>query len=147
MFRGDGNHSRFEGSGVDFAFLAGGATLDILLNVLFHFRPPEVSLGKGIGICNSWVSGGQIIVEKLNYSPLQIIVTGNDRPGSLPPVSILVYELVGICPSLDQWLSTVVDLVSHYFVMDRLVVGDIVFIFGKSLPFFWVVGVCPFSSS
>ena len=98
-------------------------------------------------IGNSWVSGGRVIVEKLNYPPLQIVVTSNDGPGSLPPVSILVYELVGICPSLDQWLSTVVDLVSHYFVMDRLVIGDIVFILGKSLPFFWVVGVRPFSSS
>ena len=93
------------------------------------------------------MSGSQIIVEKLNYPPLQIIVTGNDGPGSLPPVSVLVYELVGICPLLDQWLSTVVDLVSHYSVVDRLVISDVVFISGKSLPFFWVVGVCPFSSS
>ena len=96
MFRGDGNHSGFKGSSVDFAFLTGGATLDILLDVLSHAGPPEVSLGKGIGIGNSWVSGGQIIVEKLNYPPLQIVVTGNDRPGSLPPVSILMNELVGI---------------------------------------------------
>ena len=50
MFRGDRNHSRFKGSSVDFAFLANGAALDILLNVLFHAGPPEVSLGKGIGI-------------------------------------------------------------------------------------------------
>ena len=96
VFRGDGNHSGFKGSRVDFAFLANGATLDILLNVLFHVGPPEVSLGKGIGIGNSRVSGGRIIVEKLNYPPLQIVVTGNDGPGSLPPVSVLMYELVGI---------------------------------------------------
>ena len=69
-------------------------------------------------------------MEKLNYPPLQIVVPGNDGLGPLPPVSVLMYELVGICPSLDQWLSTVVDLVSHYFVMNRLVIGDIVFIFG-----------------
>ena len=50
MFRGDGNHSRFKGSSVDFAFLADSAALDILFNVLFHTGPPEVSLGKGIGI-------------------------------------------------------------------------------------------------
>ena len=111
MFRGDRNHGGFEGSSVDFAFLADGTTFDILINVLFHVGPPEVSLGKGVGICNSWVSGGQIVVEKLNYPPLQIVVTGNDQLGSLPPVSILVYELVGICPSLDQWLSAVIDLV------------------------------------
>ena len=86
-------------------------------------------------------------MEKSNYLPLQIVVTGNNGPGPLPPVSVLVYELVGICPLLDQWLSTVVDLVGHYSVMDRLVIGDIVFIFGKSLPFFWVVGVCPLSPS
>ena len=86
-------------------------------------------------------------MEKLNYPPLQIVVTGNDGPGSLPPVSVLMYELVGICPLLDQWLSTVVDLVSHYSVMDRLVTGDVVFILGKSLPFFWVVGICSLSSS
>ena len=70
MFRGDGNHCRFKGSSVDFAFLAGGATLDILFNVLFHVGPPEVLLGEGIGIGNSWVSSGWIIVEKSNYSPL-----------------------------------------------------------------------------
>ena len=96
MFGGNRNHSRLERSGVDFAFLADGATLDILLNVLFHVGPPEVSLSQSIGICNSWVSGGQIIVEKLNYPPLQIVVTGNNGPGSLPPVSILIYELVGV---------------------------------------------------
>ena len=45
MFWGDGNHSGFEGSSVDFIFLTGGASLDILLDVLFHVRPPEVSLG------------------------------------------------------------------------------------------------------
>ena len=77
------------------------------------------------------MSGGQIIVEKSNYPPLQIVVTGNNRLGSLPPVSVLMYELVGICPLLDQWLSTVVDLVVHYSVMDRLVTGDVVFILGK----------------
>ena len=113
MLRGDRNHGGFKGSSVDFAFLADGATLDILLNVLFHAAPPEVSLSEGIGIGNSWVSGGWIIMEKSNYPPLQIIVTSNDGPGSLPPVSVLVYELVGICPLLDQWLLTVVDLVSH----------------------------------
>ena len=96
MFRGDGNHCGFKGSRVDFAFLAGGATLDILLNILSHAGPPEVSLGKGIGIGNSWVSGGRIVMEELNYPPLQIIVTGNDGPGPLPPVSVLIYELVGI---------------------------------------------------
>ena len=96
MFRGDMNHSRFEGSSVDFAFLADGATFDILLNILFHVGPPEVSLGKGVGIGNSWVSGSRVIMEKLNYLPLQIIVTGNNGLGSLPPVSIFVYELVGI---------------------------------------------------
>ena len=48
---------------------------------------------------------------------------------------------------LNQWLSAVVDLVFHYSVMDRLVVSDIVFIIDKFLPFFWVVGICPFSSS
>ena len=96
MFRGNGNHSRFEGSSVNFALLADSSTLDILFDVLSHAGPPEVLLGKGIGIGNSWVSGGQIIVEKLNYPPLQIVVTGNDRPGPLPPVSILMYKLVGI---------------------------------------------------
>ena len=50
MFWGDRNHSGFKGSSVDFAFLANGAALDILFNVLFHAGPPEVSLGKGIGI-------------------------------------------------------------------------------------------------
>ena len=96
MFGGDRNHSRFKGSSVDFAFLANGATFDILFNVLFHVGPPEVLLGKGMGIGNSWVSGGRIIMEKLNYPPLQIVVTGNDGLGSLPPVSVLVNELVGI---------------------------------------------------
>ena len=96
MFRGDGNHSGLKGSSVDFAFLADGATFDILLNVLFHVGPPEVLLGKGIGIGNSQVSSGQIIVEKLNYPPLQVVVTNNNGPGSLPPVSVLMYELVGI---------------------------------------------------
>ena len=85
-------------------------------------------------------------MEKSNYPPLQIVVTGNDGLGSLPPVSVLMYELVGVCPLLNQWLSTVLDLVSHYSVMDRLVTGDVVFILGKSLPFFCVVGVCPLSS-
>ena len=51
----------FEGSCVDFNFLASGATLDILLNILFHVGPPEVLLGQGIGIGNSQVSGGQIV--------------------------------------------------------------------------------------
>ena len=96
MFRGDWNHSRFEGSGVDFAFLADGATLDILFDILSHAGPPEISLGKGIGIGNSWVSGGWIKVEKLNYPPLQIVVTGNNGLGPLPPMSVLIYELVGI---------------------------------------------------
>ena len=50
MFGGDRNHSGFKGSSVDFAFLADGAALDKLLNVMFHAGPPEVSLGKGIGI-------------------------------------------------------------------------------------------------
>ena len=45
MFRGDRDHSGFKGSSVDFAFLADGTALDILLNVLFHAGPPEVSLG------------------------------------------------------------------------------------------------------
>ena len=94
MFGGDRNHSGFEGSSVDFAFLADGAALDILLDVLFHAGPPEVSFGEGVGIGNSRVSGGRIIVEKSNYPPLQIVVTGNDGPGSLPPVSVLMYELV-----------------------------------------------------
>ena len=147
MFGGDRNHSGFKGSSVDFAFLASGAALDILLNVLFHAGPPEVSFGEGVGIGNSRVSGGRIIMEKLNYPPLQIVVTGNDGLGPLPPVSVLAYELVGVCPSLNQWLSTVVDLVSHYSVMDRLVISDIVFVLGKSLPLFWVVGICPLSSS
>ena len=31
--------------------------------------------------------------------------------------------------------------------MNRLVIGNIVFVLDKSLPIFWVVGVCPFSSS
>ena len=44
MFGVDRNHSGFEGSSVDFAFLAGSATLDVLFNVLFHAGPPEVSL-------------------------------------------------------------------------------------------------------
>ena len=96
MFGDNRNHSKFEGFGIDFTFLAGGATLDILFDVLFHVGPPEVLLGQGIGIGNSWVSGGWIFVEKLNYPPLQIIVTSNDGLGSLPPVSVFVYELVGI---------------------------------------------------
>ena len=50
MFGGDRNHSGFKGSSVDFAFLANGAAFDILFNVLFHAGPPEVSLGKGVGI-------------------------------------------------------------------------------------------------
>ena len=54
--------------------------------------------------------------------------------------------MVGVCPLLNQWLSIVFDLVSHYSVMDRLVTGDVVFVFGKSLPFFWVVGVSPLGS-
>ena len=78
-------------------------------------------------------------MEKLNYPPLQIVVTGNNGPGPLTPVSVLMYELVGVCPSFDQWLSTAVDLISHYSVMDRLVIGDVVLILGKSLPFFWVI--------
>ena len=45
MFRGDGNHCGFKGSSVDFAFLAGGTTLDILFNILSHAGPPEVSFG------------------------------------------------------------------------------------------------------
>ena len=90
MFGGNRNHSGFEGSSVNFAFLASGATLDILLDVLFHVGPPAVSLGQGIGICNSQVFSGWIIVEKLNYPPLQIVVIGNDKPGPLPPVSIFV---------------------------------------------------------
>ena len=101
MFGGDRNHGRFKRSSIDFTFLADGATLDILFNVLFHVGLPEILLGQGIGIGNSWVSSSRIIVEKLNYPPLQIIVTGNDGPGPLPPVSILVYELVGILPSLN----------------------------------------------
>ena len=96
MFGGDRNHSRFEGSSVDFAFLTRGTTLDILLNVLFHAGPPEVLLGKGIGIGNSRVSAARSSLEKLNKPPLHIVVTSNDRPGSLPPVSIFVYELVGV---------------------------------------------------
>ena len=96
MFRGDGNHSGFKGSSVDFTFLADSTTLDILFDILSHVGPPEVSLGKGIGIGNSWVSSSCIIVEKLNYPPLQIVVTSNNGPGSLPPVSVLMYELVGI---------------------------------------------------
>ena len=74
MFRGDRNHGGFEGSSVDFAFLADGATLDILLDVLSHTGPPEVLLGEGKGVGNSWVSGGRIIMEKLNYPCLQIVV-------------------------------------------------------------------------
>ena len=50
MFGGDRNHSGFKGSGVDFAFLADGAALDILLNIMLHAGPPEVSFGKGVGI-------------------------------------------------------------------------------------------------
>ena len=96
MFGHNRNHCGFEGSSIDFTFLADGATLDILFVVLFHVGPPEVSLGQGVGIGNSWVSGSRVIMEKLNYPPLQIVVTSNDRPGSLPPVSILMYELVGI---------------------------------------------------
>ena len=64
MFRGDRNHSRFEGSRVNFAFLADGTTLDILFNVLSHAGPPEVSFGKGIRVGNSQVSSGWIIMEK-----------------------------------------------------------------------------------
>ena len=79
------------GSGVDFTFLTGDAALHILLHVLFNVGPPEVSLGRGIGIFNSWMSSGWVIVEKLNYPPPQIIVTSNNRPGPLPPVSIFVY--------------------------------------------------------
>ena len=93
MFRGNRNHGRFEGSSVDFAFLTRGATLDILLNVLFHVGPPEVSFGEVVGIGNSWVSSGWVIVEKLNYPPLQIVVTGNDGPGPLPPVSVFMYDV------------------------------------------------------
>ena len=96
MFGGNRNHSRFEGFSIDFTFLARGATLDILFDVLFYVGPPEVSLGQGVGIGNSQVSGGPIVVEKMNYPPLQIIVTGNNGLGSLPPVSVLMYELVGI---------------------------------------------------
>ena len=50
MFRGNRSHSGLKGSSIDFAFLADSAALDILLNVMFHAGPPEVSLGKGIGI-------------------------------------------------------------------------------------------------
>ena len=50
MFRSDGNHGGYKGSSVEFAFLADSAALDILLNVLFHAGPPEVSFGKGVGI-------------------------------------------------------------------------------------------------
>ena len=50
MFGGDRNHGGFKGSIVDFAFLADSAALDILLHIVFHAGPPEVSLGKGIGI-------------------------------------------------------------------------------------------------
>ena len=70
--------------------------LDILLYVLPHAGSSEVSLGKGIGIGNSLASCGRIIVEKLNYPPPQIVVTGNDGLGPLSPVSVLIYELVGI---------------------------------------------------
>ena len=73
MFRGDRNHSGFKGSSVDFAFLADGATLDILFNVLFHVGPPEVLFSEGIGIGNSRVSSGQIIVEKLNYPLFRLL--------------------------------------------------------------------------
>ena len=63
MFGGNRNHSGFEGSSVNFTFLASGATVDVLLNVLFHVGPPEVSLGQGVGICNSQVSGSWILRE------------------------------------------------------------------------------------
>ena len=75
MFRGNRNHSRFEGSSVDFAFLACGTTLDVFLNVLFHVKPPEVSLGKGIGIGNSRVSGSRIIVKKLGLKQVLMPVS------------------------------------------------------------------------
>ena len=90
VFRGDRDHGRFEGSGVDFTFLASGATPDILFDVLFHVGPPKVLLSQGIGICNSWMSGGQIVMEKLIYPSLQIIVTSNNGLCPLPPVSIFV---------------------------------------------------------
>ena len=96
MFRGDRNHGGFKRSSVDFALLTRGATLDILLDIMFHVGPPEVSLGKGVGIGNSWVSGSRIIMEKLNYPPLQIVVTSNNGPSPLPPVSIFVNQLVGV---------------------------------------------------
>ena len=89
------------------------------------------------------MSGSQVIVEKLNYPPLQIVVTGNDGLGSLPPVSILLYELVGVGPSSGQFRV----LVCPYSVVDRLVIGNVVFVTGKSLPIFRVIGVCPFCSS
>ena len=90
MFQGDRNHSGFEESSVDFTFLTSGTTFDILLNVLSHVRPPEVLLGQGVSICNSWVSVSQVIMEKLNYPPLQIVVTSNNGLGPLPPMSVFM---------------------------------------------------------
>src|SRR6266702_4530805 len=43
VFWGDGDHCWFQGSCVDFVGLTGGATFDILLDVLFHVRPPRVA--------------------------------------------------------------------------------------------------------
>ena len=73
------------------------------------------------------MSGSRIIVEKLNYPPLQIVVTSNDGLGSLPPVSKLMYQLVGVGPLSSEFMV----LVCHYSVVDRLVIGDTIFIIGK----------------
>ena len=110
MFGGDRNHGGFKGSSVDFAFLADGATLDILFDVLSHAGPPEVSLGKGIGIGNSWVSGGLIIVEKLNYPlfrSLSLATTGqvpfHQCPYSFMSWWVFDHRLINGCRLLLTW--------------------------------------------
>src|SRR6266702_169068 len=50
VFWGNGDHCWFQGSCIDFVGLTCGATLDILLDVLFHVRPPCISSCQSISI-------------------------------------------------------------------------------------------------
>src|ERR1700735_3853880 len=68
----------FNGPRICFVFLTRCTSLDILLDILFHVGPPEVSFCQLISVRNSWVSGGGFVVVKLNYPPLQIVVSGNN---------------------------------------------------------------------
>jgi hypothetical protein len=62
---------------VYFGGLAGGATVDIVMDKLRHSGPPEFSRNNFVGLPSSWMSCGDVVVVLFDNVSSKVVVFEN----------------------------------------------------------------------